>query len=898
MHIKSIELSNVRGVRHLRADELPETGVIVIHGGNEAGKSTVLEALKIVLTQPHNSSAQRSRGTFAHHGAGWLAPVDVDEAPEITLQMAVGDYEFKIFKRFKKSKAAELTIYKPRRESYTGAQAEARLEEILEEAVEMNLLDSLFMHQGEEDAALQAAGLKTLEQALQHATGLDSDSAEEDDSELGARVQAEYLRYFTKSRQTPTKEYAEAIGRVEDAEEALADAQDAVNNLQSRIDEVERAQKTLSDAKARIPEAEEDLATKTTAAQAAAEVQKKLEVAQLDYQRAKEDLDRAQQDLTRRDELDTELEKAQKLETKFATEHAQAEQSAKEEAQSVAAAKDKLAAARKARDTARLDVQEAKRQLGVAKDWEKRSSLQDKVAQLDKLHQVVVKKRAAAASRGPVVVTDAHVTEAEKAANELELAQHKRDTAAAKLLLTATEPTAVGVDGQEITVLADAETTVALADGTTIEIGNVTAQFVQAAGIKVDWNEKVDSAQQVFDSLMDQLGTKDLEDVRSRRDNHRAVEEELTRAQAELRSALGGEDLEELRAVLQALDEKFAADSGDCAQVSVEDATTALAAAEEELSAADAAFDRAQISVEALSDNQAQLKRAEVAQKLRGAEDAVARARELINRADAEASREALAQAVEDAREAYQEHKSAVAERQAEVKAANPEVASKLRDGAAAALKSIQETIQDAERKLLSNQSYIDQAEGAEEELAIAENELEAAENQLHNVTRRAEAVAYLAEVLDRHRTAAREKYAAPFAAKLSQFAQVVFGSDVSFNLNEHLEVESRTRAGATVELGDLSGGAKEQLSLLTRFAIASLVADPDGTKAAGGTAESVPIVIDDALGSTDSYRLDLMATLFHDVGKASQVIVLTCMPERYERIPGRVSLDIETLKS
>ncbi len=46
MRLHSIEIHNVRGVEHLRVDELPETGVVVIHGENEAGKSTVARLLK------------------------------------------------------------------------------------------------------------------------------------------------------------------------------------------------------------------------------------------------------------------------------------------------------------------------------------------------------------------------------------------------------------------------------------------------------------------------------------------------------------------------------------------------------------------------------------------------------------------------------------------------------------------------------------------------------------------------------------------------------------------------------------------------------------------------------------------------------------------------------------
>ena len=86
-----------------------------------------------------------------------------------------------------------------------------------------------------------------------------------------------------------------------------------------------------------------------------------------------------------------------------------------------------------------------------------------------------------------------------------------------------------------------------------------------------------------------------------------------------------------------------------------------------------------------------------------------------------------------------------------------------------------------------------------------------------------------------------------------------------------------------------LSGGAQEQLSILTRFAIADLVAEPD--------TESVPVVVDDALGSTDPQRLQLMSTLFADAGRQSQVLVFTCDPDRFSRVPERMEIDIESMK-
>ena len=45
------------------------------------------------------------------------------------------------------------------------------------------------------------------------------------------------------------------------------------------------------------------------------------------------------------------------------------------------------------------------------------------------------------------------------------------------------------------------------------------------------------------------------------------------------------------------------------------------------------------------------------------------------------------------------------------------------------------------------------------------------------------------------------------------------------------------------------------------------------------------PVIIDDALGYTDHERLESMALAFSAAREGCQVIVLTCVPERYGRI-------------
>ena len=105
----------------------------------------------------------------------------------------------------------------------------------------------------------------------------------------------------------------------------------------------------------------------------------------------------------------------------------------------------------------------------------------------------------------------------------------------------------------------------------------------------------------------------------------------------------------------------------------------------------------------------------------------------------------------------------------------------------------------------------------------------------------------------------------------------MVFGTSFEVEIDSNLRICSRTLSGRTVPYESLSGGAKEQLGIVARLAGAALVAKED----------TVPVVIDDALGFTDADRLVKMGAVFSAVGGDGQVIVLTCSPQRYAGVDG-----------
>src|SRR5699024_3654494 len=104
---------------------------------------------------------------------------------------------------------------------------------------------------------------------------------------------------------------------------------------------------------------------------------------------------------------------------------------------------------------------------------------------------------------------------------------------------------------------------------------------------------------------------------------------------------------------------------------------------------------------------------------------------------------------------------------------------------------------------------------GIYDRLAAAEAEFEAARAAHERMDRSARAISLLRETMRRHRDAAHRRYVAPFKASIDRLGRIVFGRDFEVQVDEELQIASRTLDGDTVPFESLSAGAKEQLALL-----------------------------------------------------------------------------------
>lgn len=858
MRIHRLELINVRGIEHLALDELPETGVVVIHGENEAGKSTIVEALDVVLTEKHSGRSKRIRA---------LQPVGKDVAPEVIAELSVGEYRFRIAKRWLSKKSCELNISSPRPAQFTGSQADDELERILSEHLDRSLVDALFMRQDDTGEAISAVGIPSLTRALERESGLAEEEVSGDDSALLARVDKEYQRYFTAAKGNPAGGYKESAEALSRAEEEYAEATRVLRELDSVVERYEQLERDQAAAQSELPAAQADLTDKQSRAEEAATAQAKLDSHKATLERATDDLARAQSAVTERAELVTAAEEAARAAEAAQYRLTAAQDKAKGEAEEKERLEKRLAVAKEDYAAARSTLKQARRQ----QDKQKFEQLSARLESLDALAAEVEQARAVVAQRGREV-TAADITGLHKADSALSVAERLHEAAAAKVHFSGPAGSTIRVDGEDIEVGED--TAIELVDSRVITIGDITARFSAGSYSAEDTQRDVEQARMRLRDLLDILGVGSVAAAEEAHEAHRAQNDALDAATRALNAELGPDDLAGLRSQHSALAEKVA-DLEDTAEV--------------DLPAAEAAEEAASEKVDALDRELVPYRESRLAHEVVRLDAELDAARENAQRVTRELASERERAADDALHTEVTRLEATVADLCGQLdhmEAVDLDTANSLVEGAQSHLAYLTDRIQRCEVDLGRLSSEVNFHSGAAERAQQATATVEMARALYESVDKRAQAARYLREILLKHRDAARQRYAAPFVAALSQLARTVYGGEITFELDEDLRVIARTQDNETVSLANLSGGAREQLAILTRFAIAQLVG-----------AESVPVIVDDALGSTDAHRLQLMATLFSHVGRDNQVLVFTCMPERYSRVPGRDDRDIASLK-
>jgi len=166
---------------------------------------------------------------------------------------------------------------------------------------------------------------------------------------------------------------------------------------------------------------------------------------------------------------------------------------------------------------------------------------------------------------------------------------------------------------------------------------------------------------------------------------------------------------------------------------------------------------------------------------------------------------------------------------------------------------------------------------GLEEAAAEKQSELDQVVRRCAELERRAKALSHLLKLLTEKRSALARRLRAPLQRHLNHYLQILFPG-ASIEVGEDLSPGRITRAGTngteTGEFEELSVGAREQMGVVARLAYADLLQE---------AGKPTLLILDDALVHTDKDRLGQMKRVLYDAASRHQILIFSCHPEAWQ---------------
>lgn len=866
MKLLRLKVANYRGI-NTRGIKFNSLGITRIEGPNESGKSSLGEAINTIFDYPDNSKGQDISA---------IKPVDQDVGPEIELELETGKYAFVYFKRFLKKPETKLTVTKPIPENLTGRSAHDRANEILKETLDVDLWKALSIMQG---AAIVQPDLKNkqaLSAALDKAAGVNPSAPQELD--LFEKISREYELYYTKGRGTEKKDLQELRNALADKEGAVKELEQDLHSLETDIDRVPVLQRELVQLKQQEEELSQQMTGLTAKLEQISALENTLSAAALKLESAQKSLQVAQHAKELRQQMISAAENAAKA-------HGELQESS-------SMALPTLTQAQEALNQARAATEEAER---IKKETEALYALRradfdfyrDKLDldQLIERKQRIDQARQGAVDAETVLAKNKVDTRVLERIKETELALKtalaQMEIASPSILLRSISKCTLSIDNTEAVLNTNETRTISVPDKLKVSVPGILDIEITAGSSIEGLAKKVEAARQLLKKDCDAAKVADPDEARKAYDERleaaRGVENKVRVERDDLRD-ITYESLEiKLHNLQQSVPNYHVkrvkapeiCPDFDTAKKESAKVESNLQTANSELENRREILDSARSIFESVN-----IKHKEAGAKLEQMAKDLKQTQEIFDKARKKESDETLESSLTAANQAVLSESAAHRSAGDSLKAFNPDQIKALADSTQGSLKTIKSSSTSKDKLLTEVQTRLKMMgeEGLYEKSNSAKNQLEQLEFKNQSTMKRAVAAKCLFNTMCEERDKATRAYVAPLKDKIEKLGRLVFDPSFQITIDDDLKIAGRTISNVTVPFDSLSVGTKEQLSLIYRLSCSMIVAQDGG----------IPVILDDALGSTDPERLKLMGTVLAVAAKECQIVIFTCMPERY----------------
>ena len=868
MRLHRVALRNFRGV--LDCDvAFDEHGVTVIEGPNEVGKTSVAEALDLLMEFLDSSQ---------HRSIRSIQPAGRDVGPEAEVEMSTGRYRFVYRKRWLRRPETTLEVTEPTVEQVSGRAAHERVEQMLAETLDRDLWNAMRIHQGAE-LDIPGFDVPSLGRALDAAASARPQSDEDDD--LWQRICREKDQYWTgtgrRRRERGTAQEAFELAAAE-----VGELRSRLEQIDRGVAEVHRLQADKERLRATLEDRSGTTAELTAAWNSIDKARSRVEACQASLDAAEA---RRRSIVAEREQRQALIDAAAEAERELST----LKDRLDKQGSALAADRDHTERTAELRDTARDELKTAEGRHSRAVEDRDHLRQQIEIEQLTERRDRVSKAQKSLQSAEEVLersrVDDSLVVEIEGAHIAVQRAQAAFEAGASTVTTTALRQVSVSIDGADM-LLAPGESHHRNVGTTTkLTIADAATVIVEPGKGAHDLAAELDEAGSDLRRLCETAGVADLTEARRSAEGRKDAQRQRSTAVDTIK-----QDLRDL--TLDVLSNKISGLNGRVAEYAVtrpdsppmpadfEKAKRIVWAAEEQLAQCEALLEERETAARRASDalREALLAEAGFAGQIENAEGAWRLAQERLATARAQRPDSTIEDHLTKAGRVTDAAAESLEQARSELLAEDPR-------SIEARLENARNAEQRARRDLTSKRAQYDDVrirlaadgeQGLHSSLEDALSRQRVRQHEHEGLEARAAAALLLHDTFEHRRQQTRMRYVEPFKQVIEELGRLVFGPSLSVEIDTDLQVVRRTLDGTTLGVDQLSAGAAEQLGLLARLACAIIVS-PDGA--------GVPVIVDDALGWSDPQRLEGMGTAIASAGRHCQVIVLTCTPQRYANV-------------
>ena len=869
-------------------------GLNVVVGPNEMGKSTLLDALRAVLFEKHDSRARPVRDLQNDRN---------NAGPVIELAFELNEGIYRIRKRFIKKPYARLDC--PDGRTLEGDAAEEELRELLSlgkparsgaQPETLGMWNVLWVKQGRSFGApdLPESARGNLHGALESEVG----------TVLGGRrgralpqvIEKQLGELVTSSTNKPRGQYRDILERE--------------TSLNGEIESFGGRRAELSDTLARLEEAQETLKRLSSENRDETDGEK--------IKRARKRYDELKELETRIEAAGTELE-LRKLNLEKAEgeekQRSQLKDETKAEEMSLEAAGKRRGEVReKERDyrekieKLREAVRKAEAGLGAAEDTVLRESrvleavrLKNRIGELErrfeKAREAETRRREAQREATTITVTEELIERIRAAEKELEKATDRLSAVATTITLDI-EPNrsdGIEINGQPFTDDRSSIRAVSPVTITIPECGRITVEPAVKNRDKLLGQQN--NAEAELKNALREVGAESPSEAENRYGEREKLlrDAELARQEAELHSPATeeyeagaqalGDHIESLSLVLKRETDELALSELPAlkeSETALEDARGRAADARHSLEKARAALSGPD---KALGNLQTELTTADV--RYEGAEEHLTRLRSQLEDAEKQCPSDELLKNIDTAQKRLLEQEEVIAELSGEHEDETLEQLQARMDRLEKAIEERREKRGNLDVEISGLRSRVEASEGGgiDEVIQQKNRELELCQEEIRRSKREVDVLTLLLSTLRGAEREAKELYMSPVVNRLRPYLQLLFpGANIA--IDENLKITGVVREGGYEEpFHHLSMGTQEQIAVLVRLAFAEMLVEQG---------QPATVVLDDALVFSDDRRMDRMFDILNMAARNIQVLIFTCREQLFEGIGG-CHLSLET---